>query len=644
MSGKWQRAAAMGKRPVRIANCSGYHGDPAEEMYRQASLGDIDFITGDYLAGKFTSSAVKVLIKLTYLKEVNMAGNAQAYAAGKHPGWEETAWQGLQQSIEIIAEKGIKVALNGGALNPKGLAEKVANLVRERGLDLKVCFISGDDLRHVLSPTMPKDLKKLPKHLDSDNSSVKQPPERHPFLKHDMPVVSANAYMGARGIVEAFKRGADVIICGRCSDASPVIAGAWYWHSWKETDYNELAGCLVAGHLIECSAYVTGGNFAGFDKFSQDIFVRPGFPIAEVDDDGSCVITKHETTGGMINIDTVRCQLLYELQGNVYLHSDTKAYLDNVTVMEVGKDRVRVVGIRGKPPPPTTKFAIFYRGGYECQLLLNATGYATAQKWDLLERQLREILGESVKDFETLEFQSDRIGVPSINPRTQNSSTTYLRIFAEAATEETLKRVAQALGKISLKHFSGFHSSLDFRTAVPRPFIAYYPAIYPQDSIIEEVIFVNENDQLEKPISAGHPPRYEDLENRVSYDTINPVKFSGSTRQIRLGDIALARSGDKGSNLNFGLFVQTVKQWDWLRSFMSRAQMRRLLGDDDRDEYFIERVEFPHIFAVHFVIYGILGRGVSSSSRLDGFGKGFADFIRDVMVDVPEVVLQDAIC
>lgn len=152
-------------------------------------------------------------------------------------------------------------------------------------------------------------------------------------------MISAHAYLGARGIVEGLRRGADIIICGRVADASPVVAAAWFWHSWTEVDYDCLAGALVAGHLIECSAYVTGGNFAGFDQYPVDRFIEPGFPIAEIDRDGSCVITKHPNTGGMVNVDTVRCQFVYELQGNVYLNSDVAAHLDNVVIENAGTDR-----------------------------------------------------------------------------------------------------------------------------------------------------------------------------------------------------------------------------------------------------------------------------------------------------------------
>lgn len=251
-------------------------------------------------------------------------------------------------TIDVINEKRIKVALNGGALNPKGLAQKVAALVKERGHNLSVAYVSGDDLLPEVLQLMPNTRSAYLPHLDSSNSNVQPLEEALSFLNPDLAskspteIVSANVYLGARGIVDAFQQGADIVITGRVSDASPVIAAAWYWWSWNATDYDQLAGALIAGHLIECSAYVTGGNFAGFtDKKygGWERFVDPGFPIAEVSADGSCVVTKHEGTGGVVNDDTVRCQLLYELQGNMYLHSDSKAVLDGVEVKEVGKDR-----------------------------------------------------------------------------------------------------------------------------------------------------------------------------------------------------------------------------------------------------------------------------------------------------------------
>ncbi|GLA30610.1 hypothetical protein ACMYSQ_007764 [Aspergillus niger] len=609
-------------RPVRVANCSGYHGDPAYEMYRQATLGDVDFITGDYLA------------------EVNLANNAQVWREGKHPGYEATAWEGLQQTIEVIAQKRIRVVINGGALDPKALALKTQALVSEKKLDLRVAYLSGDDMYDRVGPNMPVTKEELT-HLDAGNSDVVPSDLTYAFLNTQdgkpVPMVSAHAYLGARGIVDGLRRGVDIIICGRVADASPVIAAAWYWHDWSETDYDKLAGSLIAGHLIECSAYVTGANFAGFDRYPLDDLVAPGFPIAEIAADGTCVITKHPNTQGIVNADTVCSQLLYELQGTTYLNSDVSAYIADVIVTDVGKDRVHVSGIRGSPPPPTTKLAVFYPGGYEAQLLLNATGYATDKKWDLFERQIRHFLPEEVKQsLETLEFQ--RIGTPAVNPAFQAESTTYLRVFVASRSEGAVLAVAKALKDISLKHFSGFHTSLDTRTAIPLPFLAYYPALVKQSEIQEKINLIDASNGISS-YDTGHPPQYQDLTPRENYDPAESQVFSGPTKQLRLGDIALGRSGDKGGNLNCGLFVTNPNHWLWLRSYLTRDRMRELIGGDWNDSFFIERVEFPNILAVHFVIYGILGRGVSSSSRLDGFGKGFVDYVRDKVVDVPVEIL-----
>ncbi|CAG9947883.1 unnamed protein product [Clonostachys rosea f. rosea IK726] len=619
------RAGEFGSRPARVANCSGYHGDPAEEMYNQATLGDVDFITGDYLA------------------EVNMGNNAEAFAQGKHSGYEETAWQGLKQSLPVIAQKRIKVTINGGALNPGGLATKVAALTREKGYELKVAYVSGDDVLPKLSTFMPQQKEASLPHFDSQNKNVVISDESFIFAqdgKEPRKIVSANAYLGAHSIYQAFQNGADIVICGRVSDASPVIACAWYWWSWKITDYHELAGALIAGHLIECSSYVTGGNFAGFDAFNLDNLINPGFPIAEIAQDGSCVITKHEGTGGMVTIDTCRSQLVYELQGNVYLNSDVKAYIDDVAMEQVGENRVRVTGIRGAPPPDTTKLAIFYNGGHEVQLLVNATGYATDKKFELFSKQVQHFMGEeAMKELDIFEFQ--QIGVPASNPTNQNSSTVYFRIFAQSTNLQALGAIAVAVRHISLKHYSGFHNSLDMRTAIPRAYLAYYPALWHQSNLSEQCHFVNA-DGTTSSFDTSPPPRFEQLEQRKSYDTKSPAHFTGDLRQVRLGDIVLGRSGDKGANLNFGLFVQTQDEWEWLRSYMSCAKVQQMLIDDWHPDFSIERVEFPKIYTVHFVVYGILGRGVSSSKRLDGFGKGFIDYFRDKIVQVPVSILNEA--
>ena len=331
-----------------------------------------------------------------------------------------------------------------------------------------------------------------------------------------------------------------------------------------------------------------------------------------------------------------------------------------------------VSGVKGGPPPPTTKAAIFYHGGYQSQLLLNATGYNTDKKWKLLELQVRRGLKAAHidNDFATLEFQMSA-APPSLLAHTDiEIASVYLSLiqrlscvvphivdFLLKPPRKRLctgclvcsKTLPYSISPVSIIHSpqpipkadtsTGLHFALDMRTALPLRFLAYYPSLYAQDDLEESVTIIG---SAKDTILAGHPPRYEELGRRDNYDTKGGRALSdfGPTKSVPLGDIVLGRSGDKGSNLNCGLFVRDAAAWEWLRVFLSKDRFIQLLGQDWSSEYFLERVEFSKIRAVHFVIYGILGRGVSGSSRLDCLGKGFADFFRDKHVDVPQVFLE----
>ena len=341
-------------------------------------------------------------------------------------------------------------------MNPKGLAEKTHELVTSKGLNLTVAYVEGDNVMHKIDEILKDTGENLP-HLDDENASIQFEKNTQAFLhdKKGMPIITANAYLGGRAIRRGLEQGADIIICGRVADASPVIGAAAWWHGWDETDFDALAGALIAGHLIECSTYITGANFAGFYKYEIDELLNLGLGIVEVDVHGDCIVTKHEALNGFVTADTVKCQFLYELQGNIYLNSDVKADVTNIVVEDVGENRVRVSGIKGYRPPPTTKLAVFYRAGYQCELLLNATGYATAKKFALQEAQLKSKLKEwDVLDkFDVLDFQW--VGRPESNPTCQLASTTYLRVFAQSQHEDVIAKIAPAWGTNAMQHFAG---------------------------------------------------------------------------------------------------------------------------------------------------------------------------------------------
>ncbi|PPJ54771.1 hypothetical protein CBER1_04059 [Cercospora berteroae] len=618
---------ASPKRPVRIANCSGAVPDPSYHMYNQTKHGPVDVITGDYLA------------------EINLGNDAEAFTKGQHSGWCQTAWDGIEMSAELLAEKKIKVVINGGMLNPKGLSMKVHEYVRSKNLDLTVAYVEGDNLLPRIGEILSKAEEDvdLP-HLDKNNANVKLEGNSRVFLEHPErnPIVSANAYLGVRAIRKGLDEGADIVICGRVSDASPVIGAASWWHQWKHDDFDALAGALIAGHLIECSTYVTGANFAGFFQYEIPRLLNLGLGIVEIETNGDCIVTKHDSLNGFVTADTVKCQFLYELQGNIYLNSDVKADTTHIKIEDIGKDRVKVSGTKGHPPPSTTKLAVFYKGGWQCELLVNATGYATAKKWALFEAQVRTKLQDwNVLDkFDVLDFQW--VGRPEENPSCQLASTTYMRVFAQAQDKEVLTKLPGAFAVNAMQHFAGFHSSLDMRTVVPKEYIAFYPGIIEQSELEEGVSIIDKASQQISRHTVGPPKTTEALAPREDYDPTSPVDLAsfGETILAPIGDIALGRSGDKGANVNIGLYVQTDEEWNWLRSLLTKAKLREMMGTDWKDWYYIERVEMPDIKAVHFVVYGPLGRGVTSSKILDALGKGFAEFIRAVHVPIPKRFLQ----
>ncbi|ETS76193.1 hypothetical protein PFICI_11580 [Pestalotiopsis fici W106-1] len=615
----------MPRRAVRIANCSGAIPDQGDFMLHQATAGPVDVITGDYLA------------------EANLAQYAEAYARGEHPGWVSTAWDGLQLSLGAIHERRIKVVIDGGALNPRGLAEKTDALAREKGYDLRVAWVEGDDLTFKVHDILKRDANgKLP-HFDAKNEEVQLAKDTENFLNDPKKkIVAANAYLGCRAIRKGLDEGADIIICGRVADASPVIGAAAWWHGWRDDQFDELAGALLAGHLIECSTYGTGGNYAGFDEYPIEDLLNLGCPIAEIDERGECVITKHEKLRGIVTEEVVKCQMLYELQGTIYLNSDVKAELKNVIVKQVGENRVHVSRAKGYPPPPTTKLAVFYKGGFQGELTMNATGYAVDRKYDLQEAQLRDKMEQwgLTQKVDLLELQ--RVGVPEANPRSQLAATTYLRIFVQAATAELVKAVLGAIVYNFMQHFPGMNCTLDWRLMTdPLPFLGYFPALVSQDEIQEAVSIIGGPTDNVRRWEVGVPLKTEPLEARENYDPVSPRASGdfGPTRMVPLGDVLLARSGDKGANVNVG-FTPRARQnnddtWEWMRGFLTRSRIKELMGEDWKDWYHMERVEFPGIRAVHFVVYGALGRGVSSSAKLDSLGKGFAEFLRAVHVPMP---------
>src|SRR5579859_4852053 len=291
--------------------------------------GHLDVLTGDYLA------------------ELTMLILGRDRAADPGLGYAKTFLRQMAENLGLALERGVRIVTNAGGVNPAGLAAALRELARELGLPARIGYVEGDDLTGRA--------------------------EELGFGK----ALAAHAYLGARGIAQCLAAGADIVVTGRVTDASLVVGPAAAHFGWAWDDHAVLAGAVVAGHVIECGAQATGGNYAFFTEHGTG---HPGFPIAEVHADGSSVITKHPGTGGAVTVDTVTAQLLYEIAGPRYAGPDVTTRLDTVELSQVNSDRVRISGVRGEPPPPRYKVSLNSLGGYRNEVTFVLTGLDIERK------------------------------------------------------------------------------------------------------------------------------------------------------------------------------------------------------------------------------------------------------------------------
>lgn len=450
-------------------------------------------------------------------------------------------------------------------------------------------------------------------------------------------------YLGGAGIAEALRQGADIVICGRVADAAPTVGAAMWWYGWnRDVDFDQLAGSLIAGHLIECSSYVCGGYYSGF----KDLFngcENIGFPIAEVFADGSCAIIKEPNTGGEISVGTVTSQLLYEIQGPQYFGSDVVAVLEDIKMTQEGKDRVLVTGVKGKPPPTTTKVGITAHGGYQAEFHFILVGLDLEQKAEWTERQVRASMGENISRFSCLKFTLN--GSCPSDPPNQDVATVDFRVFAQTKDRSLVVKDSievPGFNRWCLENFlqscPGATIENDIRQSAGKEFFEYWAAFIPQSEVNHRVLLLWEKKTIEIPPS---PSMQEYSTRQWSYETSFPVPLPtfGPTTRCPLGFRVLGRSGDKASDANIGFFVRHDDEWDWLRSFLTTEKIKQLLGPEYNGEG-VERFEIAGVRAVHFLLRDHLDRSYNATSTYDGLGKNVCEYLRAKWVDIPNKFLR----
>ena len=585
---------------LRIANASGFYGDRLSAAREMVEGGPIDVLTGDYLA------------------ELTMAILHKARRRRPGTGYAVTFLRQLEEVLGSCIEKGIKVVANAGGLNPAGLAEEVEALASRLGVRATVAYVRGDDL-----------LEALPK-LQADGCDLAHLDSGEKFESIAGPPITANAYLGGWGIAEALSRGADVVICPRVTDASVVVGPAAWRFGWSRDDWDRLAGSIVAGHILECGAQCTGGNYS----FFRDVpgLERPGFPIAEMHDDGSCVITKHPGSGGLVSVGTITAQLLYEIAGPRYENPDAVARFDTIQLEQEGPDRVRVHGVRGEPAPLQTKVCINYEGGFRNSVTFVLAGLEIAEKAELAERTFFELLGGR-EQFATVDVQLRR--PDREDPASNEDAFAYLEVTVKDPDEDKVGRAfSNRSVEMTLASYPGFLYGGPPSRATS--FAVYWPTLVPNDRISHEVVIRDEVVPIETTFAPTSGPP-------VAVPPSAPVRGDGgrggATADVPLGRLLGARSGDKGGNANVGFWARSPEAFAWMADFLTVERLRELIPEARNLP--VKRYMLPNILAVNFVVHGLLGEGVASSTRSDPQAKTLGEYARAKIVPVPANLLQD---
>lgn len=417
---------------IRIGNCSGFYGDRLSAMREMLEQGPLDYLTGDYLA------------ELTML----ILGRDRLKDASR--GYARTFLRQAEDCLGLALERGVRIVVNAGGLNPEGLSTALGEVARGQGLDPSIAWVDGDDL--------------MPRAAELGFEGA----------------LTANAYLGAFGIADALSRGADVVVTGRVTDASLVVGPGIAAFGWSRSAYDELAGAMVAGHVIECGSQASGGNFSGFLELPRDGQAL-GFPVAELHADGSAVITKHDGTGGAVTIDTVTAQLLYEVQGPTYLGPDASVDLTSIVLAQEGPDRVAITGVRGEAPPERLKVCLNALGGWRNEVEFVLTGLDLDEKAAWVRAQL-----EAALPHRPAHLVWTRGPEPSADADTEEGASTMLRCTVKDPSSDVVgKAFSAAAVELALGSYPGF--TMTAPPGAGSPYGVYRAAYVDRDVVAEQV-------------------------------------------------------------------------------------------------------------------------------------------------------------
>ncbi|EHU3349009.1 DUF1446 domain-containing protein [Acinetobacter baumannii] len=591
-------------RVVKIGCASGFWGDTNTAAFQLVHLTDINYLVFDYLSE----------ITMSIMAKAKMVEPKHGYAL-------DFVSRVMAPLLKKIAEKKIKVISNAGGVNPLACRDALQKIIKEYGLDLKVAVVLGDDL--------------LPKHEQLKSQNIQEM-----FSGEALPeqVASSNAYLGAVAIRDALDLGADIVITGRVVDSAVVLAPLLHEYQWPLDDYDKLAQGSLAGHVIECGAQCTGGNFTDWQLVQG--FDNMGFPVVEVSEDGSFVVTKPQGTGGLVSTATVAEQIVYEI-GNpqAYLLPDVIADFSHVHLEQVGVHRVRVTGAKGQAPTTQYKVSATYPDGYRVLVSFLIAGREAPQKAQVIADAIlakceRVLAMRSVPPFS--EKSVEILGIESTygdHAQTLNSREVVIKIAVKHMFKEACMFFASEIAQASTGMAPALAGIVGGRPKAS-PVIKLFSFLIDKNQLNIEIDFEGKRYLIEIPqgVSTEQLPTLTAGEN---------VVYQGDEIEVPLIEIAHARSGDKGNHSNIGVIARKADYLPWIRAALTEqsvaSYMQHVL---DAEKGRVIRYELPGLNALNFMLENALGGGGVASLRIDPQGKAFAQQLLDMPVKVPAHLLE----